>query len=92
MALYLFATNPGKLPEDQAGVPCGRGAGVADGFFLGRMPNKNRTPLNGLTSSSYRTMISAKEATTMIRNFGRMPIFQRIANQQTHTMTVWWRM
>ena len=62
--------------------------GVAYGFFFSLMPNKNRTTLKGLTSSSYRIRISAKETTAMITNFGRMPIFQRITNQPTQRMIV----
>jgi len=42
-ATYLVATHPVRSLDDQAEVPSGRGTGVADGFFFGRMPKKKRT-------------------------------------------------
>ena len=76
--------------DDQAAVPSGRGAGVADGFFFGRMPKKKRTILKRLMKSSYIPMIRAKETTTMIRYFGSIPISNGMTNQPTQRMTVWW--
>ena len=51
-ATYLIATNPVRSLDNQAEVSSGRGTGIADGFFFGRMPKKKRTMLKRLTNSS----------------------------------------
>jgi hypothetical protein len=62
---------------------------VFEVFFFGRVPKRNRTILERLTSRSYRAMIKVKESKAMIRNFGPMPMFQRMTNQPTHRIIVW---
>jgi hypothetical protein len=66
----------------------GIGAGVAEGFFFGRMPKRNRITLERLTIKSYRAIVKAKEITAMIRYFGPMPIFQGMTNQPTQRIIV----
>lgn len=85
---YLFTTYPVQSLNNQAEVLAGRGSGFFEGFFLDRMPKKNRITLKRLTSRSYRAMIRAKETKAMIRYFGPMPMFQRMTNQTTQRIIV----
>ena len=86
--VHLVTANPVQSLDNQAEVLAGRGSGIFEGFFFGRMPKKNRIPLKRLASRSYRAMIRAKETYAMIRYFGPMPIFQLMTNQPTQRIIV----
>ncbi len=78
----------GPVVDNHVANPSGGAADCAAGFLFGRMPKRKRIKLKGLTSTSYKTIISIKEITAIIKYFDRMPIFQRITNQPTQRMIV----
>ena len=91
LAMNPVAINSDRSFDNQTANPSGVGSGCAAAFFFGRMPKRKRITLKGLTSISYKTIISIKEITAIIKYFDRIPVFQRITDKPTQRMMVWWK-
>jgi hypothetical protein len=59
----------GPVVDNHLANPSGGAAGCSAGVFFDRMPKRKRTTLKGLTSISYKTIISIKEKTAIIKYF-----------------------